>query len=150
MNSERLSSVFWFVLGVLAMFASAKLGMGTTGEPGSGFMPFTAGAFVCLMAAVVFVQSFEGGIPKGISRLWDGVNWRRSLAVGLLTLVYVLVLETLGFTLTGFLLLVIIMRGMEKLSWKTTLVISVVTLVVSYVVFKIFLKATLPTGIIGF
>ena len=150
MNSERLSSVFWFVLGIAAMVGSARLGLGTTGEPGSGFMPFTAGAFVCLMAALVFAQSFEGGVTKGISRLWEGVYWRRSLAVGVLTLVYVLVLETLGFTITGFLFLVILMRGLEKLSWKKTLIISVVTLAVSYVVFKIFLKATLPTGIIGF
>ena len=152
MNSDRLSSLFWFALGAGSVYASVRLGLGTTGEPGSGFVPLTAGAFICVMALLVFLQSFQSGqrLRRGLSALWEGVYWRRSLAVGALTLAYILALETLGFTLTGFLLLVTIMRGLEKLSWKKTLIISILTLLASYVVFKIFLKATLPPGILGF
>jgi hypothetical protein len=104
------------------------------------------------MALLVFLQSFQSGqrLKHGLSALWKGVYWRRSLAVGVLTLAYILALETLGFSLSGFLLMAIIMRGLERLSWKQTLTISIVTLAVSYVVFKVFLKATLPTGILGF
>ena len=152
MNSDRLSSLFWFALGGASIYGSVRLGLGTTGEPGSGFMPFTAGAFICAMALLVFLHSFQSGqrLQRGVAALWAGTYWRRSLAVGVLTLAYILALETLGFSLTGFLLLAIIMRGLEKLSWKKTLIISIVTLAVSYVVFKIFLKATLPPGILGF
>jgi len=152
MNSDRVSSLFWFALGAGSIYASVRLGMGTTGEPGSGFVPFTAGAFICLMALLVFLQSFQRGphLKRGLSALWKGVYWRRSLAVGVLTLAYILALETLGFSLTSLLLLVIIMRGLEKISWRKTLIISIVTLAVSYLVFKVFLKATLPPGILGF
>jgi len=152
MNSDRLSSLFWFALGAASIYASLRLGLGTTGEPGSGFLPFTAGAFICAMALLVFLQSFQSGqrLQLLLSDVWQGVYWRRSLAIGVLTLAYILALETLGFSLSGFLLLVIIMRGLEKLSWKQTLIISIATLAVSYVVFKIFLKATLPPGILGF
>ena len=149
MNSDRLSSLFWFALGAGSIYGSVRLGLGTTGEPGSGFMPFAAGAFICAMALFVFLQSFEGGQHR-LSALWPGGHWRRPLVVGVLTLAYIVVLETLGFSLTGFLLLAIIMRGLEKLSWKKTLIISILTLAVSYVVFKVFLKATLPPGILGF
>ena len=152
MNADRWSSLVWFALGAGSIYASARLGLGTTGEPGSGFMPLVAGAFICVMALLVFLQSFQGAqrLQRGLSVLWHGVYWRRSLAVGVLTLAYILALETLGFTLTGFLLLVIIMRGLEQLSWKQTLIISVLTLAVSYLVFKVFLKATLPIGFLGF
>lgn len=152
MNSDRLSSLFWFALGAGSIYGSVRLGLGTTGEPGSGFMPFAAGAFICAMALLVFLQSLQGGQgqQRGLSALWGGGYWRRSLAVGVLTLAYILVLETLGFSLSGFLLLVIIMRGLEKISWKKTLIISILTLAVSYLVFKVFLKATLPPGILGF
>jgi len=152
MNSDRLSSLFWFALGAGSIYGSVRLGLGTTGEPGSGFMPLTAGAFICAMALLVFLQSFQSGqrLQHGLSAMWKGVYWRRSLAVGVLTLAYILALETLGFSLSGFLLMAIIMRGLERLSWKQTLTISIVTLAVSYVVFKVFLKATLPTGILGF
>jgi len=152
MNSDRLGSMFWFALGAISIYGSVRLGLGTTGEPGSGFLPFTAGVFICLMALLVFLQSFGSGrrLQRGLATLWEGVYWRRSLAIGVLTLAYILTLETLGFFLTGFLLLVIIMRGLERLDWKKTLIISIVTLTVSYVVFKIFLKATLPVGVLGF
>ncbi len=152
MNSDRLSSLFWFALGAGSIYASVGLGLGTPGQPGSGFVPLAAGAFICAMALLVFLQSFQLGqrARRGLASLWEGVYWRRSLAVGVLTLAYILALETLGFSLTGFLLLVILMRGLEQLSWKKTLIISLATLAVSYIVFKIFLKATLPTGILGF
>lgn len=152
MNADRLSSLVWFALGAGSIYAAVGLGVGTPGQPGSGFVPLTAGAFICVMAVLVFLQSFQLGqhARRGLASLWQGVLWRRSLAVGVLTLAYILALETLGFTLTGFLLLVVIMRGLERISWQKTLVISIVTLAVSYVVFKIFLKATLPTGMLGF
>ncbi|MFA5915583.1 MAG: tripartite tricarboxylate transporter TctB family protein [Burkholderiales bacterium] len=150
MNADRWSSLFWFALGAAGIYASARLGVGHTGEPGSGFVPLTASAFVCLMALLVFLQSFERGQARSLSALWKGVYWRRSLAVGAITLAYILALETLGFFLIGFLLLVITMKGLEGLGWKKTLIISISTLVVSYVVFKVLLKATLPVGILGF
>ena len=152
MNPDRLGSLFWLALGAGSIYASLGLGLGTPGEPGSGFLPFAAGCFICLMALLVLLQSFRAAQPtqRKLSALWEAVYWRRSLAVGVLTLAYILVLEHLGFFLTGFLLLVAILRGLERLSWKKTLIISIVTLAVSYVVFKVFLKATLPQGFFGF
>ncbi len=150
MNADRWSSLFWFALGAAGIYASARLGVGRTGEPGSGFVPLTASAFVCLMALLVFLQSFGRGHARGLSTLWKNVYWRRSLAVGVLTLAYILVLETAGFFLTGFVLLVATMKGLEGLSWRKTLTISIITLVVSYVVFKVLLKATLPMGFLDF
>ena len=150
MNADRWSSLFWFALGAAGIYASARMGVGHIGEPGSGFVPLTASAFVCLMALLVFLQSFERGQARSLSALWKGVYWRRSLAVGAITLAYILALETLGFFLIGFLLLVITMKGLEGLGWKKTLIISISTLAVSYVVFKVLLKATLPVGILGF
>lgn len=152
MNSDRLSSLFWLALGALSVYASVGLGVGTPRAPGSGFLAFAAGCFICLMALLVLFQSLRGepGTKRRLSTLWEGVYWRRALAIGVLTLAYILVLETLGFVLTGFVLLVIIMKGLEKLSWKSTLIISTATLIVSYLLFKVFLKASLPLGIFGF
>ncbi len=150
MNADRWSSLFWFALGAAGIYASTRLGLGNPGEPGSGFMPLSASAFVCLMALLVFLQSFQSGQGRKLSALWKGVYWRRSLAVGVLTLAYVLALESAGFFLTGFLLLVTTMKGLEGIIWKKTLVIAFTTLVVSYVVFKVLLKASLPVGFLGF
>ena len=63
---------------------------------------------------------------------------------------YVLALEHIGFILTSFLLFFIILKGVENLSWKKSLLIPMGALLVSYFLFHFVVKATLPQGIFGF
>ena len=71
-------------------------------------------------------------------------------AIGLLTLGYILALEKIGFLLSGFLLLLVILKGVENLSWRKAILIPFSTLGASYLLFHFILKATLPKGILGF
>jgi len=63
---------------------------------------------------------------------------------------YILALERIGFLLSGFLLLFIILKGVENLSWRRAILIPFSTLGVSYLLFHFILKAVLPKGIFGF
>jgi putative tricarboxylic transport membrane protein len=152
MNADRLGSLFWLALGAGTMYGSLGLGLGSMQEPGSGFLAFTAGCFVSLAALFVFFQSFFGdpALQTKLSSLWEGLKWSRAAIVVVITLAYIVALERLGFFLTSFLLLVSILKGLEKLSWKKTMIISIVTIVVSYCLFKVLLKVSLPVGIFGF
>ena len=152
MKADRLSSLFWLALGAASLYGSVGLGVGTLQEPGSGFLACVAGGFISLMALVIFAQSFlrGQGFQARLSSLWAGVNWRRPLIIVLLILGFILALETLGFFVSSFLLIVILMKGVEKLSWKKTLIIPAITLTAAYGLFNIFLKVNLPRGIFGF
>lgn len=152
MSAERASALFWLTVGLISIYGSTHLGFGTLREPGSGFLSFLAGCFICLMAIIVFFQSFLSGkkSPVKISTLWRGLRWDRSITIGLLTLGYILALERIGFLLSGFLLLFIILKGVENLSWRRAILIPFSTLGVSYLLFHFILKATLPRGIFGF
>jgi putative tricarboxylic transport membrane protein len=152
LSAERVSALFWLTIGLISIYGSTHLGFGTLQEPGSGFLSFLAGCFICLMAIIVFFQSFFSGerSPLKISTLWRGLRWHRPIAICLLTLGYILALERIGFLLTGFLLLFIILKGVENLSWRKAMLIPVSTLGVSYLLFHFILKATLPKGIFGF
>jgi putative tricarboxylic transport membrane protein len=142
----------WMAVGLLSIYGSFQLGLGTLGEPGSGFLSCLAGSFICLMALIVFLQSFlQGkGFQVKISALWQGVKWHRPAMVGLLLLAYILMLEWLGFLLTTFLILLAMVKGVEKLSWEKALLISFSASAVCYLVFDKLLKAMLPRGILGF
>ena len=70
--------------------------------------------------------------------------------VALLILGYILVVERMGFLLTGFLFLFVILKVVEKLSWEKAIFVPICTLSVSYFLFIFFLKANLPKGILGF
>lgn len=151
MNAERASSLFWLAVGLISLYGSFLLGLGTLHEPGSGFLPFLAGCFICFMAIIVFLQSFIRGRAQGkIAALWEGVNWHRPLIISFAILGFILVLENLGFILTSFLLMFVLFKWVEKISWTKAIFIPGLVLGLTYLVFDVFLKATLPKGFLGF
>lgn len=103
------------------------------------------------MALIIFVQSF-GTDPEArrrLSDLWADVNWMRAVLVALLTLGFILAFEQVGFFLAGMVLLVVIMRWIEGLPWKTALVIPAVTVLLTWLLFRKGLGISLPPGILG-
>lgn len=151
MNADRISALFWLLVGASAAIGSISLGLGTTREPGSGFLSFLASSFVCLMALVIFFQSLRnraGGAPSLQDR-WKGTHWRRPLAVVLFTVGYILVFGILGFALATFLLMVILLRVLEHLPWKWVLIISALSTGFCYGLLRVSLEASLPKGILG-
>jgi putative tricarboxylic transport membrane protein len=152
MNTDRVSSLFWLLLGLVTIYGAFQLGLGTMHEPGSGFLAFLAGCFICCIAVGIFLQSIVRwrGTPLEFKSLWTGANWHRSFIIGLVTVGFILALEGLGFFVTSFLLLFCLFKWVEKLSWGKAVIIPALTLTVTYVVFNIFLKSNLPRGIFGF
>lgn len=152
MNAQRWSSLFWLAVGLISLYGSFHLGLGSLHEPGSGFLPFLAGCFIGIMALIVFLQSVirDRGVQSKIAALWAGVNWDRPLIISLLILGFVLVLERLGFILTSFLLMFSLFKWVERLSWAKAMIIPGLTLGLTYLLFDVLLKATLPKGILGF
>jgi putative tricarboxylic transport membrane protein len=152
MNTDRVSSLFWLALGLVSMYGAVQLGLGTLREPGSGFFAFLAGCFISLIALGISLKSFIlwRGVHLNFAPLWMEANWRRPAVIGLLVLGFILALERLGFILSGFLLLLVLFRWVEKFSWKKALMIPALTLGFAYLLFNVFLKATLPRGFLNF
>ncbi|OGP48173.1 MAG: hypothetical protein A3K30_02365 [Deltaproteobacteria bacterium RBG_13_51_10] len=152
MQAERVGALFWLAVGLISIYGSTRLGLGVLREPGSGFLSFLAGCFISLVAIIIFLQTFfrEQGAQSKLKALWAEVNWRRPATVSLLTLGFILVLERAGFLLAGFFLLLTLFKWMEKFSWKKALIIPAITLGSAYLLFNVFLKATLPKGFFGF
>ncbi len=152
MGADRVSSLFWLVIGLFCMYGSFMLGLGTLREPGTGFFPMLAGGFFSLLALVVFVRSLTPGrgFQASIPSLWRGVIWQRPLAVGILMAVYILALERIGFLLTSLIILLVMLKGVEKFSWWKALLISIVSSGSTYLLFHVLLKAGLPSGFFWF
>jgi predicted neutral ceramidase superfamily lipid hydrolase len=60
-----------------------------------------------------------------------------------------LVFKSLGFIVSTFFLLLFLFKGIEPQKWKTALVLSLVTMVVCYMVFGLFLELQFPSGILS-
>ena len=152
MTAERVGNLFWLAVGLITIYGSYELGLGTLREPGSGFLPFLAACFICFMTVIAFLQSlFKRKEARAkLSTLWAGVNWHRPLFTTLLVVGFILVFEWLGVTLSGFLLMLILFRWGEKMSWAKAIIIAVVTLSSTYLLFGLILKSSLPKGFLGF
>jgi hypothetical protein len=90
-----------------------------------------------------------GGQAK-LSTLWQGTRWRRPLTISILLVVFILFLETIGFLLASLFTLLIMFRGIEKLSWRRSLILAIAISALSFILFNNVLKASLPRGIFGF
>jgi putative tricarboxylic transport membrane protein len=152
MNAQLWGSFFWLAFGLVSIYGSLVLGLGSLREPGSGFLSFLAGCFICFMAVLVLMESFlrKKEARARLSSLWAGVNWRRPLIISFLVLGFILFLERLGFFLSSFLLIFILLKTVEKFSWSKAVLIPVLTLGCTYLLFDVFLKGTLPKGFLGF
>ena len=152
MGADRISSLFWLAFGLLCIYSSVLLGLGTLREPGTGFFPLMAGSFFTLLALIVFVRSLVPGrgFQARISSLWKEAIWHRPLAVGILMACYILALERLGFLLTSLVVLLIMLRGVERFPWWKAFLISIISSGSTFLLFRVLLKATLPTGLLGF
>ena len=152
MKADRASSLFWMAIGLGFIYGSVRLGLGTLGEPGSGFLSFVAGSCLTLMALILFIQSFirEKGLPGKISALWQGMKWHRSVMIALVLLGYILGLESVGFILCSLVLIFLMLRVLEKYSWGKSILISVTASAFSYLIFSVLLKVMLPKGIFWF
>ena len=98
------------------------------------------------------IQSFKGdpAAQTRVADLWAGCNWWRAVAISILIILFILAFETLGFFLCSFILLLVIMRWLEGLSWKTSILVPVIAIGCTYLLFKTILKISLPAGIFGF
>ena len=151
MGADRISGLFWLAFGLLCIYGSVDLGVGSLREPGSGFFGLLSGCFFSLLALFVCVKSFlpGKGYQANFSTLWKGMIWHRPLTVAVLMAGYILALERLGFLLTSLAVLLIMLKVVERFPWWKTLLISASASGCTYVLFHVLLKTALPVGFLG-
>ncbi len=146
----RFSTLVWLFFALYICVESLRLPLGSWRDPGPGFLPLGAGLCLGILSAVAY---FQTGLRKGEEgqRSWYSKERGKSILFILLALCgYSAFLDSLGFLLTTFLLLVLLFRFVDPQPWKVAVGGSLLASVASYVVFEIWLKTQLPRGILGF
>ncbi len=151
---DVISSVIWIIVSALFCWESLDLGLGNLTEPGAGFFPFLMALIFLFLSAGLFVVSLRKG--GGFNFLearkhWsDGNGFRRISLTVLFLGSYVVALNYLGFALTTFLFIFLLLRFVEPQKWLTVFLGSFLTTAGSYAIFQIWLRAHLPVGFFGF
>ena len=118
--------------------------MGRVKHPGPGFLPF--GLAICLIAlslGLIF-KNRKGNTSS--TPFWPRRAWFRPLLGVTSFIFYALVIQRLGFLLSTLLFLIIWMRLIERVRWRTLIGISIGTTAGLYFIFVFFLDVPVPMG----
>ena len=144
-------SLFWLFFSLLICREAFRLKLGVLTKPGPGFFPFSLGLVMGILALIALYQSMgkrreegEKSEPKGSLRWWNIVIILAALVA------YAFFLETIGFLISTFLLITLLLKVVEPQRWSTALVGGLITALASTLVFNVLLRAQIPTGFLGF
>lgn len=148
---DRMGAGSLIAAAVGICYGSVRLSLGGFHTPGPGFFSFLAGIILGVLSLISFIQSFKEMPGDERKPFWP--NPRRTLKMALVfvaLIFYVLLMDPLGFGLTTFLFLAVLLRGIEPQRWSVVFSVSILGVLISYGVFQYWLDMQLPRGFLGF
>jgi putative tricarboxylic transport membrane protein len=136
---QVVSAAFVLLIGLAGAWLSYGYGLGSLRRPGPGLWPFLVACLVVVLAVVLLVVG---------RHLDDTEKFTRSsvlVAVGAATFIALgFLLPVIGFEIPAVLLGIVWLRFLGGESWRTTIVVSVLTTAAFYGLFLYALSVPLP------
>jgi putative tricarboxylic transport membrane protein len=126
----------------------AFYGVGWFNNPGGGFVPFWGGLVLMGLSGVHLLLQWKPRPGEERSLLRRGHS-KSLILTSLSLLAYSLLLMRLGFVLTTFLFMGFLLRFVTPQKWKVVVGFSVLTALLAYAIFVLWLGAALPEGILS-
>jgi len=131
------------------LIQSRHLSFGSLRVPQTGFFPTVLAILLLILAAILFGQGFVGAEPgRGPDKILTE-GWSRIGLTLAAMIAFALVLESLGFLLSTFFLMILLLRAIESQRWSKVVVVAVLTAIASYAIFGWILGIPLPGGLLG-
>jgi hypothetical protein len=132
----------------MVFVGSIHLGLGTTRQPGPGFITFGASGLLGILSLIGFVRTFTGKRKSG-ETLFKNILWWRVVLSGLAILAYALVIPALGYLITTFLLMLFLYFMIHEQKWYWVIISSLLSSLGSYYLFSKLLNCQFPDGLFG-
>jgi putative tricarboxylic transport membrane protein len=144
------AGIFWFIMGLGAAVHGYQLGLGDFHKPGPGFIFFWTALFLVVMSSIDLAGILmRGKTDKEPKPLWVGKQWHKVLLVLAILVTYVFSLNLLGFYLSSFLLMVLLLKAVQPTRWWIAIMSGILAVLISYGLFKVWLDVPFPGGILG-
>jgi putative tricarboxylic transport membrane protein len=136
---QTVGAAVGIAIGIGGAVLAYGYGLGSFHEPGPGLWPFVVSVLIAALSAILLV------VGRGLT---DSEAFTRSSllpVVGVLTFVaFGLLMPVSGFEIPALLLCVIWLKFLGGESWRSTAIISVVTVAAFYLLFLYGLRIPLP------
>jgi len=144
--SDIGSSFVLIAFGGFMAWQSERLSVGAPRAPGPGFFPFCLGLLLIGMGIIILVQGM--GEKPGVREA--GLSKGRVILAMAAIFTYSFVMESLGYLLSTFFLMLLLLHMMVEKGWWFAPATACFISLFSYILFKIWLKVLLPAGLLGF
>lgn len=142
---DMIGFFFFIVVGLSFALGSLQYGSIFSEIPNAAFFPFAGGVILVTLSLILLIPNIK---QKEFRQKEDffpqADSWKRLSKVVVILCFYGVVLEYLGFVIATFVFMILVLKFIERPSWKMTLITSFATTGFCYVIFKILLKVQLP------
>lgn len=136
-KGNLIIAVLLFVFGTAISFKSYFLGLGKLSSPDAGTFPFGVGILLMACSVALIVHSIKKlKMSHGVDiPVWSGVNFTKVGMILGAILLYILLLEPLGFLTCAFLVQLLLFKVSGGQRWPLAVLETLITLTVVYLVF---------------
>lgn len=153
-DHDKSGSLFLFLISLLFLYGSVRLGLGTVRNPGPGFVPFWGSVILGLSMIIHLISRLTIKSEKRMCGVpetpWADTKWRKIIYVVVGLVVYSIFFDILGFIPCTFVLMMFLFAVTEVGGWYAILTGGILTTLASYIVFEKLLAVAFPRGILGF
>jgi len=145
-----ISSIVLLALAIAIILNAGTLSFGTLWAPEAGFFPFILGVLLAIFSLILLGKAVKGKREeKSLFDMTFGRWGKMGLTVGAL-LAFTIFVEHLGYIISSFLLVDLLLRAVEPQKWWLVIVVAFFSSLVAYLVFGLWLDTPLPKGMFGF
>jgi putative tricarboxylic transport membrane protein len=134
---------------VSVVFGVKAWGLGFIGPQGPqpGFFPLLLSGLLCCFSMIIIIRGWRMRPPTRPPRILGEKRDKLFCYVASFSL-FGLVLPWIGYTISVAAFFIFLLRFVEKQSWRLCLSIVVSTVIISYLLFAVFLEMPLPEGVL--
>jgi len=150
-KKDWIPGVIWLFFGGIITFQSYRIGIGTIHNLGPGMLPFLLGIILMLLSVSLLFHAYRDWRKRETQKetIWIGLNFRKMATVIVALILNGFLLDKIGFTLSVFVTMFILFRTVGSMKLFKVLVLSCLTVGLSYLVFVVILDVVFPSFPIG-
>ena len=149
-KKDQISGVFWLFVALVTIQQAWELKVGSLRSPGPGYIPFLVGLGLAIISVIIFFRASLSARGKDIFSWGMAVGTEKKLGLVLAGFfLYAFLFPYLGFVISTFLFLLLLLKGAEPQKWTAALIWSGGITLFAYLLFVVVLRSELPRGIFG-